>query len=522
MSIPSALSLPSDMRLSPASVSKPASPLGDGSGVANVIAITTDADSATDLTASSAADAGENNKPTSAANPSTAHHEQAARSKEHALPAAADTAVVVDESSTAGKEEQVASSSSSAGADPLDASYMDVMESATLLSHGQSLLASKCWNLACEALSRCVERAASQYGDTALALAPLYALYGRALLEHWTSAQVALGDKLKEAQAEKKINEGAGGLIGEDDVDEDGQTAQAEAEVSTDDSMAWEVLDLARVIYQRQYDSMASEHTAAPSALTTEYPLPVPTTRQEVGLALVSVLLRLGDLHQEQEKFVEAGTDYSQAASLQSALLPLHTRDRAATHMDLAVCSLWMQQPREALQHYIVASQILRHCLAWLAAGKPTAIDLQPPTADSGEVDKLFEQVKSRMAQGECSEEDVKQAVELVDLIAELKERIDEMANSDLQPTTSASSSSAAASSSSSSSSSNGFSSTPFTIPPLSFPVPSFSPAIQPPAASTTDESSSTKRKAEENTVEVNGKEEVEVFSVPVVKRKKI
>ena len=461
------------------------------------------ADSTTDITPSTMTDGGKNEKPPSATNASNEQHQHAEQP--------AGPVPTTDDVPGAGKEEAVAESITAAAPEPLDASYMDVMESATLLSHGQSLLSNKQWNLACEALSRCVERAASEFGDTALPLAPLYALYGRALVEHWTSAQDALGDKAREVQAEKRINEGAGGLIGDDDVDSDGQ-AQGEVDANTDDSMAWEALDLARVIYQRNYDAMGSGENGASSsssAPSTSYPLPVPTTRLEMGVALVSVLLRLGDLHQEQEKFVEAAADYNRALDIQRTLLPAHSRDKASTHMELAVCSLWQQQPALALQHYTQAYNILHHRLLWLMAGKPTAAEQPLLSTDLGEEKRLLES-KVKLLESEWkseSEEEKKEAAEYRDLIAELKERIDEMiAEIGKQATSSSSSSSSSSlssSHSSSSSSSNGFSATPFSIPALSFPVSASFSTTTPPA-SVSSESTSTKRKADE---EVGGSE---------------
>ena len=538
VSSPSALPLPSALL-----ASLPASPLEDSNDKENVPAaanMTTESKPETELFASSAAASGDSNKQPSDAH--SRHGQQAAADngkEERSHPA--DTAANAANGATkADKDEDAAITAAAAVPDTLDASYMDEMDTAALLSHGQSLLSNRQWNLACEALSRCVERAAAEYGDTALALAPLYALYGRALMEHWTSAQDALGDKIREAQAERKINEGAGGLIGDDDVDEDGQ-AQGELDAGADDSMAWEALDLARAIYQRHYDAMASSDAAPPTATTssasapsTAYLLPVPTSRHEMGLALVSLLLRLGDLHQEQEKFVEAATDYNQALSLQRTLLPMHSRDRAATHMELAVCSLWQQQPALALHHYTEAYNTLHHCLLWLMAGKPTPAQQQQRLSDDlGEEKRLLES-KMRVVDSEwkgASEEERKEAAEYRDLIAELKERMDEMRaeiSKQAMPASAASLSSSIPSSSSSSSSlsssSSGFFSSPFSIPSLSFSLSSSSSSLSPPIHVPSSEPAGVKRKTDENAVIANGqeKETAEAFNVPVVKRKKV
>ena len=425
------------------------------------------------------------------------------------------------------------SSSSSLSPSP---AQLDHLSTSALFELGRSLLSSHRWPLACEALSRCVERTAASDGEESLTVAPLYHQYGRALFENWKATQTALGEAVHEAQGRLgKIGEGEGGLLGEeddamDDGEEDGSTA-ANGSYGDDDA-AWEVLDLARVIYSRHFtpaSAFASPSSAAPllfasSSSSSASGSGVGLSNADVGLSLSNVLLLLGDLHQEQEQWAEAYGDYQQALSIQTQLRPLHHRDIASTHTELAVCSLYQSQPAQALVHYTQAYNTLHYHLMWRTARIRDIISRA--LAGSAGEERLSEElaVEKRLVEERVSgveaawkevEAERKTMAECQDFIDEMRERIDEMKKEMTKPTVdpaSASASSAFPSSSASSSAASGgvasagFLSSPFAIPSLSFGPTSAASAASssssPSPSLSLSSSASTpslKRKAEDN-----------------------
>ena len=437
--------------------------------------------------------------------------------------------------------------------------HFDFLSTSALLDLGRSLLTSRQWSLACEALSRCVERTAASDGEESLTVAPLYHQYGRALFENWRATQTALGEAVHEVQGRVgKIGEGEGGLLGEDDaMDDDAEEddpVAAAAATHGDDDAAWEVLDLARVIYSRHFTPSSAYASASSAALPSASSSSSSSSaagagvlglsNSELGLSLANVLLLLGDLHQEQEQWAEAYGDYQQALSIQQQLRPLYHRDIASTHTELAVCALYQSQPAQALVHYTQAYITLHYHLMWRTARIRHLMDHALGSPNAGEerlseelaVEKRLVEEKVEGVEGAWKEvgAERKAMAECRDFIDEMRERIDEMKAEMTKPSTSSASSVTSSSSSSSTAGdsgvSGGFLSSPFAIPSLSFGSSSVASADSSSAAFSSSSSSSSvpfsspslKRKAEDDGAAVaaaNGS--AESVSLPQVKRKK-
>ncbi|KAH9933512.1 uncharacterized protein B0H18DRAFT_1115498 [Fomitopsis serialis] len=199
-----------------------------------------------------------------------------------------------------------------------------------------------------------LELATEKYGEKGSETADLYYAYGKALLENAIAQSSVLGKE----QAEEAVRAVAGesetagpgkflsfsgdvdddaeplvpgskedvpvDLFGEaqkaaerdeeeeDDEEEEGEEEEGEPE--DDFNAAWEVLDLARAIYEKQQEES-----------------------DEVKLKLADTFLALGDVSLETEKFEQAIADYDQALALKVDLLPQSSRQIAEAHYKLSI-----------------------------------------------------------------------------------------------------------------------------------------------------------------------------------------
>ena len=431
---------------------------------------------------------------------------------------------------------------------------MDAMATAALWAESQSLLRAERWNLSCEALSRVVEREVAAHGESALQLGRFYLAYGVALLEHWRSAQSRVVEAMKAAMADRQS-------MAQLMLD-----AAAEQQEDLDDTLALDMLDLAHAIYAQHYTPPAA---AAAAVTATDAPATVsssgssssssstssslcwccesPPSNRELGLSLMSVLLRRGDLRSEHDQWSEAFDDYAAALVIAQRLLPAHHADIAATHCLLAVSKISLKQPSIALFHYTAAYTAAHYQLLHIAqqARERQAALLQRlgggETRLSEELTEEKQRVEAAAAElargwAQTEEERRQRTQSCRQRIDELKERIDDIREALASPPTarpppallfpsSSSSSSSSASPSSSSAAApavSGFASNPFAIPTL------FSSSTAPSSSATAAPFAGEKRKAEREEADGSAAagqeekaEEAEPVSLPQVKRKK-
>lgn len=100
----------------------------------------------------------------------------------------------------------------------------------------------------------------------------------------------------------------------EEEDEEEGEDEDEDVEPEDDFNAAWEVLDLARSLFEKQQD-----------------------TSDAVKLKLADTLLTLGDVSLETEKFDQAIADYDQALALKVDLLPQSSRQIAEAHYKLSI-----------------------------------------------------------------------------------------------------------------------------------------------------------------------------------------
>lgn len=220
--------------------------------------------------------------------------------------------------------------------DATDASAPE-MTVETALEHARRAFALKKYEQAVEYYATALELQTKKHGEDAPETANLYFSYGKALLENAISQASVLGKEQPENGDEaegKPSSAGANGkgpilsfsgdadegvvLFGQAEIaEEEGDEEDAEGEdgePEDDFNAAWEVLELARAIYEKGKDQ-----------------------DEEVKMKLAETYIALGDVSLETEKFDQAITDYTEGLTLKLDLLPISSRQIAEAHYKLSI-----------------------------------------------------------------------------------------------------------------------------------------------------------------------------------------
>nr|XP_019042602.1 hypothetical protein I302_09211 [Kwoniella bestiolae CBS 10118]OCF21532.1 hypothetical protein I302_09211 [Kwoniella bestiolae CBS 10118] len=233
-------------------------------------------------------------------------------------------------------------------------------------------------------------------------MAPLLLSYGKALYELAFSQAGVMGKEEGSKEADEAVRQGTleeapsknGNFVfsadptSDDEEDQDqeagpstaattGASGDGEGEGEGDDepeddyNAAWEVLDVARTIYQKIVEGKSNDEV------------------KEDKLNLADCYLALGDVSCETENFPQAVQDYSSALSIQSSLLPSSSRVLASTHYQLATVLEFTPNKRsEALSYVEKALEGFKLRLTELKSSSQEGI--------SEEVKKLGEKEKEK------------------------------------------------------------------------------------------------------------------------------
>lgn len=235
-------------------------------------------------------------------------------------------------------------------------------------------------------VAQALEQLSSEYAEDADQLAPVLHLYGRSLLENFIINSAALGGgggsaalpapsapapaPVASGSSSKPSGSAAGSSSAvkndprfsfsgdaEDDDDEEDEAAAGAAGGEGDDEddlqVAFSVLDLARVIYQRILDSPSP-------TLTTLGGQEWGATRIKAELA--EVMNYLGDVGLEAENFQQASSDYESSLDTLLPLLLPHSRRLADAHLRLGLALEFhpdVDQRKGAKSHVQAASDVL-------------------------------------------------------------------------------------------------------------------------------------------------------------------
>uniref|UniRef100_A0A8C8G630 Tetratricopeptide SHNi-TPR domain-containing protein n=1 Tax=Oncorhynchus tshawytscha TaxID=74940 RepID=A0A8C8G630_ONCTS len=194
---------------------------------------------------------------------------------------------------------------------------------------------------------------AERYGDTADECGEAFFLCGKSLLELARMENTVLGDALEgvpeesSEEGEKQENskfESADNLDDDDDDDDEGE-GTAEDKESEEEvgnlQLAWEMLEVAKVIYKRK-ENEADQLMAA------------------------QAYLKLGEVGAESGNYPAAVEDFQDCLALQLKHLPPHSRLLAETHYQLGMTYCYIGQYSQAIQHYSSSVKVIEGRLAML------------------------------------------------------------------------------------------------------------------------------------------------------------
>uniref|UniRef100_A0A8H7XRK9 Tetratricopeptide SHNi-TPR domain-containing protein n=1 Tax=Psilocybe cubensis TaxID=181762 RepID=A0A8H7XRK9_PSICU len=248
------------------------------------------------------------------------------------------------------------------------------------VEHAKRAFALKKYEQAIDHYATALELATKQLGEDAPEVADLYFAYGKALLENAIAQSTVLGkEQPEEAIEEQNKASGSGSnkngpilsfsgdaddagddedhpidlfgkaAAGQDEEEEEEGDEEDDGEPEDDFNAAWEVLDLARAIYDKQKNDEDDD---------------------EVKLKLADTYIALGDVSLETEKFDQAISDYEAGLELKVALLPGSSRQIAEAHYKLSmVLDLTSGRLSDAIAHAEKAQQSVEDRLVELKNG---------------------------------------------------------------------------------------------------------------------------------------------------------
>ncbi|ORY96525.1 hypothetical protein BCR43DRAFT_491848 [Syncephalastrum racemosum] len=265
------------------------------------------------------------------------------------------------------------------------------MSAQALLEEGQRAFSVEDYSTSVTKFSEAVDLLVKEHGDLAPECGDAYFLYGKALTNFAIQQNTVLGNSTKTAQpAPQPESEDDNGKDADprfhfaesaaapeesettDAKDEEGEEEDDEEEddnKENDFEIAWEVMDIARVIFEKSND-------------------------RETRLKLAEVHNYLGDLAMEEEKIDAAVPEYEHALKMKKELLADDDRELAEIHYKLALAVEFLEDLERASTEIKAAIAVLNKRIEHSAKadegkGKGKATDA--PAADSKEIQDMKE-----------------------------------------------------------------------------------------------------------------------------------
>ncbi|KAH7094189.1 hypothetical protein BKA62DRAFT_760842 [Auriculariales sp. MPI-PUGE-AT-0066] len=309
---------------------------------------------------------------------------------------------------------------------------------------GQKAVALKKWEDAVQYYSQALELISAKHGEEPRQEdADVYFSYGRALLETAINSNSVLGNGQGDEpeDAVEPVDSKAGSSktssnprfhFGEDEDEEEavdllGDAAQAaeeeeraeqeepddEGEPEDDFNAAWEVLDVARTLFEKQAE-----------------------TDDFAKLKLADTYMLLGDISLETEKFDRAILDFEAGIQLKEELFPLASRHIAEAHYKLGMAlDLTSGRLKDAVEHTQRAKASIEARMAELKVGlqgqQPSAaakpISSSGPSKGKGKApaQSLRKDLVETMSRSEIEQE----VNELSGILEELELKLEELSN---------------------------------------------------------------------------------------------
>lgn len=219
---------------------------------------------------------------------------------------------------------------------------------------------------------------AEKYGDTADECGEAFFLCGKSLLELARMENSVLGNALEGVPEESEEEEQPSSSNVEspdnldddddddDDDDEDGEKngQDKEEEEVGNLQLAWEMLEVAKVIYKRKEST-------------------------EDQLMAAQAYLKLGEVSAESGNYPQALDDFQECLALQLKYLPPHIRLLAETHYHVATTLCYMDQYSQAIQHYNSSIKVIETRLAMLQEVIDAAEGADGAAEEKNELDEL-------------------------------------------------------------------------------------------------------------------------------------
>ncbi|XP_061593213.1 nuclear autoantigenic sperm protein isoform X2 [Cololabis saira] len=218
---------------------------------------------------------------------------------------------------------------------------------------------------------------AAKYGDTAYECGEAAFLCGKSLLELARMENGVLGNALEgvpeESEEDQPSNpniESADNLDGDDDSDDDdeddgdGNGQEKEEDDVGNLQLAWEMLEVAKVIYKKKEG-------------------------KEDQLMAAQAYLKLGEVSVESGNYPQALEDFQECLALQLKHLPPHSRLLAETHYHVATTLGYMDQYSQAIQHFNRSIEVIEARLAKLQEAIEAAEGGDGAKEEKNEVEEL-------------------------------------------------------------------------------------------------------------------------------------
>ncbi|WVR05413.1 hypothetical protein IAU60_002428 [Kwoniella sp. DSM 27419] len=296
-----------------------------------------------------------------------------------------------------------------------------------LIGEGKKAIALKQWEEGVEKYGEALDIMRQVVGEFDPQMAPLLLSYGKALYELAFSQQGVMGKEEPSKEADDAAQQGIEDpskngkfVFSADPVsDDEGDEAEAgpsggeggaegadEDELEDDYNAAWEVLDVARTIYQRIVEDNKDGEV------------------REEKLNLADCYLALGDVSCETENFPQAVQDYTSALAIKEDLLPASSRALASVHYQLAtVLEFTPNRRSDALTHVEKALESFKARLAELSGastgGNGQSVSDEVSKLSEKEKEKEVEDVKGLMADLEAKIDELKAAPPAGDIVSE-------------------------------------------------------------------------------------------------------
>ncbi|XP_018112433.1 uncharacterized protein LOC734974 isoform X2 [Xenopus laevis] len=277
----------------------------------------------------------------------------------------------------------------STSADKADGMDIDT-EAKRLMGAGQRHLVMKDVRSSVTSFQEASSLLAKKYGETADECAEAFYSYGTSLLELARMENGVLGNALEgmpEDEEEGEKEEDAN-IPSADNLDEEGEDSEeSEENESTEEKetededvgnlqLAWEMLDLSKMIFKRQKS-------------------------REAQLKAAQAHLKLGEVSTESENYAQAVEDFLACLDIQKEHLEEHDRLLAETHYHLGLAYQYSSKHEEAISHFTQSVGVIEK-----------------------RMDVLTKQLEALL--DETAEEVKKEMDELKDLLPDIKEKIED------------------------------------------------------------------------------------------------